>query len=242
MKRIVTILMGIVMLIAFTLSMTACGGEIPDKDKDNSSTVSVESKPQTSSTLSDEEMIIGSWVGKMSVSDDFVEKMLGVTGEESNEMSEMLSYFDINSLLNIDFTLTFNENGTYTMMVSDEAVSEYIDNTIDVICDGMLKLMKDIAKEGDMTWEEYLAAMEMTEQGYKDAVMAELDKEELIESFKDEVQPETEHYKLEGGKMYTADDENFEGDDLEISDYELTETTLKISYENKLAATFTKVK
>lgn len=242
MKRIVTILMGIVMLIAFTLSMTACGGEIPDKDKDNSSTVSVESKPQTSSTLSDEEMIIGSWVGKMSVSDDFVEEMLGVTGEESNEMSEMLSYFDINSLLNIDFTLTFNENGIYTMMVSDEAVSEYIDNTIDVICDGMLKLMKDIAKESDMTWEEYLAAMEMTEQEYKDAVMAELDKEELIESFKDEVQPETEHYKLEGGKMYTADDENFEGDDLEISDYELTETTLKISYENKLAATFTKVK
>lgn len=242
MKRIVTVLMGVVMLIAFTLSMTACGGEIPDKDKDNSSTVSVESKPQTSSTLSDEEMIIGSWVGKMSVSDDFVEELLGVTGEESNEMSEMLSYFDINSLLNIDFTLTFNENGTYTMMVSDEAVSEYIDNTIDVICDGMLKLMKDIAKESDMTWEEYLAAMEMTEQEYKDAVMAEIDKEELIESFKDEVQPETEHYKLEGGKMYTADDENFEGDDLEISDYELTETTLKISYENKLAATFTKVK
>ncbi len=254
MKRILAILMCVAMLAVLCFSMTACGGEMPDKVKDNGvsseSSGTADSSPSqtpdsstsqvtestSSVTLTDEEMIIGSWTGKMSVSDDYLSELIG---EDAGEMSE---YFDLNKLLDVDFTLTFKDDGTYISVITDEAAEKYVDNLIDILCDGMIEYVKDLAEANGTSWEEYLDAAGMTEQEFKDAILAEVDREELLKEMRDEIEPEAEYYKLENGKLYTSEDKDFKGDDVEVSDYELTATTLKMSFKDGVKATFTKVK
>lgn len=248
MKKLLALLLCSAMLVTLCFTMSACDDRNPDyeKSKDsNSSTVSdVSSTESTQSTvtMTDEEMIVGTWKGKMALEQGFVEELLGSASEESAEAEAFLKYFDIDQLLDIKFTVVFNENGTYTMSVAEEDLENYVDDTVDVMCDGMINLMKDFAKENGKTWEAFLAESNLTEEQFKDVVLEQLDKQELIDSIKEEMELEEGYYKFSNGKFYTSENKNFEGDDVDISDYELTEATFKMIAEEKASITFTKVK
>ena len=95
-----------------------------------------------------------------------------------------------------------------------------------------------------MSWQGYLAQSNMTEKQLREVLIAdaEADRQGLVDSVKEATKAKTKYYKLSNGKMYTSENKGFEGDDIDIEDYELSETTLKIIDKEKGIVTLTRVK
>lgn len=268
MRKLFACVLCITMMFALSFIMSACGDEKPEYERgksSNSSTDSVASNSEHVSTTSDasntqstvtssktesvvtktdEQKIVGTWRGKIALENDALEEMIGDIEENPEEAELFLKYFDMDKIFDVNITIVFKENGTCALSIADEDIDNYVDDIIEVMCDGTIDMLKDMVKGTGMSWQGYLAQNNMTEKQLRESLIAEaeMDRQGLVDSIKESTQAKTKYYKLSNGKMYTSENKKFEGDDVDIEDYELSETTLKIIDKEKGIITLNKVK
>lgn len=154
---------------------------------------------------SNSDTIVGKWETTMDLSDMLTETI-----------GEKISEYIVIDDFSVNFTMTFNEDGTYSIVVERDSVEDAFENVKEAMSTGLDDYVEAyIAENGlSMTVEEYWTTIGMT-------------KEELIDtSFSDEmidaIAVETEgNYKAEEGKLYTTDDPNASVDG--VTDYEAYE-------------------
>lgn len=226
MKKLLCLLLCALMCVTVALGMSACGDK---SDVDTGSNQS-ESPKKTA-----EELIIGKWVCDFKFTKDFFNQILD---DEEAGMEEMLEYFDL-SKLSLKIAMEFKNDGTAKAGVADKDAEAFVDAYIEVMGDGMIKTMEDIAEEAGMTFDDYLEQMGMTEKEFIDSFKQEIDTNEIKNQFIDGVVGESGYYQIKDGKLYTSDDKTFEEDEAE--EFEVTEDTLKLKMEG-IEVVFTRQK
>lgn len=150
MKKILSFLLCVAMLLSMLAFLTACDKEeTNDKNDDKKPTSSVSSVP----AVSDEEMIIGSW--------KFGINLIDAMGKEtfSDEMEGMEEFFDL-SKVKIVATMEFKEDGKFSMFFDEADWKVTVDEVLDIMRDGMRDYMESLVSDMGMTMEDYEAALE----------------------------------------------------------------------------------
>jgi len=164
----------------------------------------------------EKDALIGEWKCSIDMTDMLKEELEAGLGSDQ----ELMSYFDIGTF-NIDLTLSFQKDDTYSMSVDEALLEQNIDQLIDSMGQGITKYFEDmIAEEGlDMTVDEVLEA-----SGYTmDQLMAEaFNKEELMSSMDDMESSGT--FKAKGGTLILTDDDGPGTESYELDGDKLTLT------------------
>lgn len=239
MKKLLAFLLCVLMSVSMLGLMTACDGNDESDGKtvsesDDKNSTDGTSKDNTAGK-SDEELIIGKWEADVKFNDELLSTVSG--GDEDVDMSEMMQYFDFDKL-SLKMSMEFKNDGTATVTIDDDDLNTFLENLVDVMCDGSIKLTKEMLKDSDTTWEDYLDSIEMTEAEFVNELREELEKEGL-EEVKAEIKENMTdgYYKLENGKLYMSDSKDFEEDD--ASEYNLTDKTLTFEQDG-IKLTFNK--
>lgn len=142
----------------------------------------------------EKKQVLGTWTGTIDLTDKMNEEMLD--GD-----AEMAEYVSIDSF-NMELTLCFNEDDTYSMTVNEAALQEELDNMIGVVVDGMMRYMVDVlAAEGlELTVEEVMEMTGITEEALYAEISSGIDLSEVIGEVNMEGQ-----FKVADGKLYMSD-------------------------------------
>ncbi len=219
MKKLLSLLLCVLMCITIALGISACGNK-KEADPGSGSNQSESSKKIA------EELIIGKWVCDFKFTKDFLNQVLD---DEEAGMEEMLEYFDL-SKLSLKINMEFKDDGTAKIAVADKDAEAFIDAYIEVMSDGMIKMMGDIAEEAGMTFDDYLEQMGMTEEEFIDSFKQEIDTNEIKSEFIDEITGDSGYYQIKDGKLYISDDKTFEEDDAQ--EFEVTADKLKLKIDD----------
>lgn len=152
----------------------------------------------------DEERIIGKWKAEVDMTEamsEMTDMMLGsmMPGDDADK------YFEFDSL-KFDMIIEFKEDGKMTSKFDKKSVEKAVDGLIEDMKNGLKAYYEDPANEGllgdtDVSIDETL-----------DAVFTEEYASAMVDSMTAE--DHNGKYKLEGGKLYMAEeDEEFDDDD-----------------------------
>ena len=159
--------------------------------------------------------IVGTWKADLNLADAFNEEMAA---------AGMGDFINIESF-NLPLVMTFNEDGTGSMTVDQEAMTATIDKLAADLTAGLESYFSEyFASMGiEMDLDEALAASGLSMDDLVDEFKAEFAGEEAFAEFTNEFK-----YKAEEGKLYMSEDL-----DSEISDtyntYELKGNTLTLN-------------
>ena len=227
MKKLLALLLCILMCFAVTCGMAACDDKLVDKPSSVQSEASKKeevSKEDEASKKTAEELIIGKWETDFRFDSETLKQFMG--DEESSGIEESLDYFDLKEL-SIKMLMEFKEDGT--VYESVENIDEFAEKFADVMVDGMIKMVKEIAKGQDMTYEEYLAEAGTTEKQMIDTFKTQFNSEEIKKSLVEKSNKKS-YYQIKDGKLYNADTDKFEEDDI-AEEFSVTQDTLVIKSE-----------
>lgn len=227
MKKLLALLLCILMCFAVTCGMAACDDKLVDKPSSVQSEASKKeevSKEDEASKKTAEELIIGKWETDFRFDSETLKQFMG--DEESSGIEESLDYFNLKEL-SIKMLMEFKEDGT--VYESVENIDEFAEKFADVMVDGMIKMVKEIAKGQDMTYEEYLAEAGTTEKQMIDTFKTQFNSEEIKKSLVEKSNKKS-YYQIKDGKLYNADTDKFEEDDI-AEEFSVTQDTLVIKSE-----------
>lgn len=227
MKKLLALLLCILMCFAVTCGMAACDDKLVDKPSSVQSEASKKeevSKEDEASKKTAEELIIGKWETDFRFDSETLKQFMG--DEESSGIEESLDYFNLKEL-SIKMLMEFKEDGT--VYESVENIDEFAEKFADVMVDGMIKMVKEIAKGQDMTYEEYLAEAGTTEKQMIDTFKTQFNSEEIKKSLVEKSNKKS-YYQIKNGKLYNADTDKFEEDDI-AEEFSVTQDTLVIKSE-----------
>lgn len=232
MKKLLALLLCILMCFAVTCGMAACDDKQVDKPSSVQSEASKKeevSKEDEASKKTAEELIIGKWETDFRFDDENVKQFVEAFEkgfEEASGIEGVLDYFDLKEL-SFKMLMEFKEDGTVYENV--ENIDEFAEKFVDVMVDGMIKMAKEIAKGQDMTYEEYLAEAGTTEEQLIDTFKTQFNSEEIKKSLVEKSNKKS-YYQIKDGKLYNADTDKFEEDDI-AEEFSVTQDTLVIKSE-----------
>ena len=227
MKKLLALLLCILMCFAVTCGMAACDDKLVDKPSSVQSEASKKeevSKEDEASKKTAEELIIGKWETDFRFDSETLKQFMG--DEESSGIEESLDYFNLKEL-SFKMLMEFKEDGT--VYESVENIDDFAEKFADVMVDGMIKMVKEIAKGQDMTYEEYLAEAGTTEKQMIDTFKTQFNSEEIKKSLVEKSNKKS-YYQIKNGKLYNADTDKFEEDDI-AEEFSVTQDTLVIKSE-----------
>lgn len=165
--------------------------------------------------------LLGTWTGDMDLSE-------ALNASMALEGSGMEDYFNFTGFT-VELTMVFNEDGTYSMSVSEESVSAAFDTIIAQLSDGMTQYIEDLLEaEGlDMTVEEFLELGGIS----IDDLIAEAFTEEMLTEVVAAFEASGQ-YKAEGGKLYTSSSVDEAISENAYDSYSISGTTLTIEIVN----------
>lgn len=165
---------------------------------------------------SEQDKLVGTWKTTVNMAESYNQELAS-----DPEMAEYLSV----ETLEIGFTLTFNEDGTYALTVDPASMDAAAEVLAQSMTDGLKNYFTDIlAAQGvEMDVEEALAAMGMD----LDTLVEELKNEAFSEEAYTEMNVEG-RYKVEDGKLYLTEDVNAEPAGGEYNTYTLEGATLTL--------------
>ncbi len=161
-------------------------------------------------SMSDEELILGTWEWEM----DFTDYAKECMGEDAE-------YFDLEDL-SLTFVFTFDED-TCELKVDKDSVEEWVDQYMDAVEDGLDDYLEALieAADLDMTVDEYLEASGMTEKEMLDGIREGL--EEIVGDLKS--LSEEGEYTIEDDQIVIHGDD----DDQYLSYKVVNNNTIKIT-------------
>lgn len=170
--------------------------------------------PLTFSGCSEQKKFIGLWEGSIDLT-DFINQGLA-------EDEEMAEYIEIDECIFI-VKLTFNEDGTYKMLVEEDAAEKTFDTIRENMKKGIEKYFEDYIESMDinMTVEEVLLASDLS----LDALVEEAFSDEMIDSIISEMSSEG-NYEVKDGKLFTSENLDSKIDENVYENYEITHDEL----------------
>ncbi len=148
--------------------------------------------------------LLGTWTGTVELADVINEELIGTD-------EEMATYFNFSDL-DIEFVMTFGEDGACTFEISKDSIDTMMEKLSGQMNDGMGKMIEDVLKQAgvDMSVEEYLTMMKMD----MDALIEEALAGAVDESDFEDMTFEG-YYKGKEGKLYLNED----GKEFDEGDY-----------------------
>lgn len=170
--------------------------------------------PLTFSGCSEQKKFIGLWEGSIDLT-DFINQGLA-------EDEEMAEYIEIDECIFI-VKLTFNEDGTYKMLVEEDAAERTFDTIRENMKKGIEKYFEDYIESMDvnMTVEEVLLASDLS----LDALVEQAFSDEMIDSIISEMSSEG-NYEVKDGKLFTSENLDSKIDENVYENYEITHDKL----------------
>ncbi|MBQ9994274.1 MAG: hypothetical protein IJP17_06140, partial [Clostridia bacterium] len=167
----------------------------------------------------DTQKFYGTWSGELDVTDYMNESLAEGAGE-------MADYLKVNEFTFV-YMITFNEDGTYSTAVDEEALTVTMDNLKADLVAGVSKFYEDTAAQYDVTLEEFLEAAEMT----TDDIVALVDESfpesmftEMVEGFVSEG-----NFKVKEGKLFCSAGLEYNVDENVYETYEISENQLVLT-------------
>lgn len=219
MKKLISVLLALAMILSMAAMMTACG----DDSGDGEGKVTIE----------------GNWQAEV----DFLDMMMDQLGDEG--LAEHIKMDKFSMVLIYEF----KEDGTYEASVDKNALEDTLEDFVDAVYEGSLKYLEEALEEQGLTLEEYLDATGTTKEELKENIAGGLTTEALTEGMNvkgnyklkdgklyftededEKVSDETQYYTVKLTKD-TLTLEAYEGDNAE--EKELLEALGKIEFKKK---------
>ncbi len=168
--------------------------------------------------------LVGTWEGEVDVTESFT------TGFAASDGQDMLPYLDMKDLT-LKLSLTFREDGTFTLAVDEGSASAMIDKALSQVAAGMREYLQDELKKSgvDISVDELLAAQGTTLEELMDMSIPEAQRKMMVAQMS--VGSEGE-FTVEDGELYLNDDS---------TSYVLENDKLTITLPDMGEAVFTKV-
>ncbi len=180
MKKFLSILLCVAMLVSCVVLLTACG-----KDDEVGKT------PAT---------IVGDWEAEFDFGAIMEELMFSADTEVPEEYKE---WFDFSGLC-VTMCISFYDEDTYEVGFDEDSVEDMIDDLLDMLSESMKKVMEQMLESQDMTLDEYLTMMGTT---WDEVIKETFPRSEIKDSFYD-MEDTTGTYRMDGNKLYFDDEED----------------------------------
>lgn len=167
---------------------------------------------------SNNDSIEGTWEASIDISDEVNEMM--VAGDPT--MSE---YFNFSGLA-MEFTMTFNADGTCTGEIPQKSAEDLLTNMVEQMKPGMTRMIEDmLAAQGlDMSVDEFLSMSGISLDEMFGEAMDSLDVEEML----GDAANMKGRYVAKDGKLYLSDDPDLDPDEDDYYPYTIANDTLTI--------------
>lgn len=167
---------------------------------------------------SEKDQLVGTWRGTMNLAEAVNMGMM----EADPEVAEYLMV----DTLNITFTLTFNKDDTYSMVVDADALDVAMQGMVDEMADGMIEYFEAVLEESglEMSVEELLAASGLTVDALAEELYKEMDAEAMFTELNSEG-----NFKVADGKLYMSDGLDYAVDEAVYELYTVEGDTLTIN-------------
>lgn len=160
--------------------------------------------------------LIGTWAGEVNYANYFNKGLQSIAGEGLAE------YWAVENFP-ITLVLTFREDGTYSMTVDQEKLTQTIDDLKKKLTRGLRDFMQDLidASESTMTVDELMASMDISAE----SMIQEAVGPEIVEALVNECTYDG-NYSVKDGKLYTSAALAYSVDESMYENYEVTQNTL----------------
>lgn len=217
MKKILALLLVLVMLMS-AFSLVSCSKPENDDDDDDKKTEDVnkdeEKDEADSGKKTDDELLVGNWEADFEFS-ELLDEML------SAQLGDVADYFAFENL-SLKWKAEFTDKGKMTMYIDEDSAEAMFAVLQDQFYEGMKKYtvaLYNSTTGTQATFEQILAAANMTEESFKQQTLASLDKDDLLGELDDK---SVGHYEIKDGKFFIDDEEysySLSGDKFEIKEY-----------------------
>jgi len=170
------------------------------------------------------ESIVGTWAGTVEFSEEYIKESMTVE-------PTMANYFTIRPF-SLDLTMTFHEDGTCALEIDEESAKKAVDQMMQDIMDGMVKLLDELLKQQglNMTTEEYLEASGVTMEDLREQMAGQMDAQDMMENFSHEA-----NYEIRDGKLLISDDLDTAPEEEDAAPYTLADGVLTIEASEEAA-------
>ena len=231
MKKLLALLLVLVMLMsAFSLVSCSKPEEDDDDDKKAEDVNKDEEKDEADSVKkTDAELLVGNWEADF----DFSEVLDEIL---TDQLGDMADYFAFENL-------SIKWKAEVTLYIDDDSAEAMFAVLQDQFYEGMKKYTIDLYNSSlgiEVTFEQILAATSMTEESFKQQILASLDKDELLGELDDK---SVGHYEIKNGKLIMDNEEysySLSGDKFEIKEYLGDDDTEKMFSEMVFPLEFTR--
>lgn len=201
MKRTLSAILCLVMILSVALCMTACGGDSKGK-----------------------ETLVGTWRAHWDMG-TILNEAIG----ESMADAGMDNCFDFTGVT-VDLVFEFTEEGKAKLSTDEDTVEDCADALVEELIDGFKKYFEENSElTGGMSLEDLVAASGMTMEEFVNSALGST-KEELITSMTVDVANEG-YYKLDGNKLYIENDKEDLKDSDDYQEVELNGDTLIVTID-----------
>lgn len=172
---------------------------------------------------SEKDQILGTWEGSINLA-DAINATLAEGFAADPTTADMAEYMTISSL-SIDYTLTFNEDNTYSMVVDEAQVETAMTNAALEIVNGMIEYLGDVLAEAgvEMTVEEYMESMGISLEDLTNELLGEFNIADSLGDLNSEG-----NFKVSDGKLYMSDGLDYAVDEAVYETYTVESGILTI--------------
>lgn len=151
------------------------------------------------------EGIVGTWVGPVDMT-ELLNAEMEALGEGVGE------YFTFNDC-SINIIVEYKEDGTQSVTIDKDSMSDFVDKFKDVFASGMGEYMETVLADSgmDMSFDDFLASQGTTIEEFVDEYCNE-------DMFSQYVTESEGKYKLEGDKLYEAEEDGTFSEDYILID------------------------
>lgn len=165
--------------------------------------------------------LLGTWKAEANLAEGIEQVML-------EELGEQAEYFSIQDFT-VNFVMTLNSDGTYSMTVEEDSVQTAFDALMEDMEAGMVKMLEEQISEMGiaLSVEDMLAASGMTMESMMDQLKQGLENAGVMEQVIEE-STEEGRFKAKDGKLYMSAGLEYQVDENVYDTYTLDGDTLTL--------------
>jgi len=164
--------------------------------------------------------IVGKWQAEFDMT-DMLDEFLGSSGE-------MAEFFDIDKLA-LDIVFEFKDNDKVEAYVTDESAEKMAEEVIEAT----KKALEKMLEEEGMSIEDFEGLTGMTMDDMIEEAFGSSDPKEIGKTLTEDMEELGGYYKIDGDKLYIAEDKDDLDDEENAVDFELKGDKLTISFEDQ---------
>ena len=238
MKKILALLLVLVMLLSAFVLVSCSKSEDDDDDNDKKAedvNKDDEKDEADSGKKTDAELLVGNWEADFEFSEVLDETLTA-------QLGDMADYFTFENL-SLKWKAEFTDKGKITMYIDEDSAEAMFAVLQDQFYEGMKKYTIDLYNSSlgvEVTFEQILTATNMTEESFKQQILASLDKDDILGELDDK---SVGHYEIKDGKLFIDEEEysySLSGDKFEIKEYLGDDDTEKVFGEMLFPLEFTR--